>query len=122
MYISENPNITWEIIENNPDKDWSWMFISENPNITMEIIENNPDKNWDWYFISCNPNITWEIIENNPDKDWDWEGISRNPFTKERKDFMIQEYRKYLAAFTIQNRWRNARVNPNCKLGENKNI
>ena len=59
-----------------------------------------------------------EIIENNPDKwDWDWdEGISKNPFTKEREDFMIQEYRKYLAAFTIQNRWKNARVNPNINV------
>ena len=44
-----------------------------NPNITWEIIQNNPDKDWNggWY-ISCNPNITWDIIQNNPDKDWDW--------------------------------------------------
>ena len=42
----------------------------DNPNITWEIIQNNPDKNWNWKWISKNPNITWDIIQNNPDKDW----------------------------------------------------
>ena len=42
--ISENPNVTWEIIQNNLDKDWCWYGISNNPNITWEIIQNNPDE------------------------------------------------------------------------------
>ena len=29
-HISDNPNITWEIIQNNPDKDWHWICISDN--------------------------------------------------------------------------------------------
>jgi len=77
--ISRNPNITWDIIQNNPDKDWDWQFISRNPNITWDIIQNNPDKDWDWTSISEHPNITWEIIQNNPDKDWDWNSISEHP-------------------------------------------
>ena len=28
--------------------------MSTNPNITWEIIKNNPDKPWDWYNISLN--------------------------------------------------------------------
>lgn len=32
---------------------------------------------------------------------------------------MIKEYRKHLAAYTIQNRWKNARKNPHCLLGFN---
>ena len=24
MLLSENPNITWEIIQNNPDIEWNW--------------------------------------------------------------------------------------------------
>ena len=50
-----------------------WRNISQHPNITWEIIQNNPNKNWKWFNISCNPNITLDIIKNNPDKDWDWD-------------------------------------------------
>lgn len=57
-----------------------WYFISENPHITWEIIENNPEINWDWQGISRNPNITLEIINDNPDKDWNWNLISQNKF------------------------------------------
>ena len=34
--LSNNPNITWEIVKNNPDKKWSYIHLSENPNITWE--------------------------------------------------------------------------------------
>ena len=76
--ISKNPNLTWEIIKNNPDKSWNWDEISANSNITWEIIKNNPDKPWDWREISYSSRITWEIIESNPDKPWDWVQISQN--------------------------------------------
>ena len=55
-----------EDLEQNLDKPWSLSGISNNPNITMEIIVNYPDKDWDWYCISKNPNITMEIIEKYP--------------------------------------------------------
>ena len=32
------------------------------------------------------------------------------------------EYRRHLAAYRIQNKWRDARVDPNCKIGLNKII
>jgi len=54
-----------------------------NPNITMDIIEKHPEKNWNWYGISKNPNITMDMIEKNPEKSWNWEGISQNKFTFE---------------------------------------
>ena len=41
-----------------------------NPNITMDIIKNNPDLPWDWRGISRNPNLTIDMILDNPDKDW----------------------------------------------------
>jgi hypothetical protein len=77
--ISYNPNITIEIIEKNPEKPWEWLQISQNPNITMKIIEVNQNKEWNWYCISRNPNITWKIIESNPNKPWDWRCVSYNP-------------------------------------------
>ena len=61
----------WKFICDNEDKiDLS--NISNNPNITWDIIKNNLDKNWNWHWISKNPNITWEIIQNNLDKNWDF--------------------------------------------------
>ena len=77
--ISNNPNITMEIIKKFPDKPWGWAGISENPNITMEIIEKYPNKPWDWEFISLNRNITMEMIEKYPNKSWNWRWISENP-------------------------------------------
>ena len=77
--ISQNPNITWDIVANNPDKPWYWYAISRNPNITMDIIANNPNKLWNWNAIPNNLNITMDTIENNPNKPWDRDGISCNP-------------------------------------------
>ena len=61
-----------------------------------------------------------KFIQNNPDKPWIWKWKSKNTFNKEKEDFIIEEYRKHLAAYRIQNRWKNARVNPYCCLGLNK--
>jgi hypothetical protein len=77
--ISRNPNLTMEMIENSPEKPWDWYCLSQHPNITMEMIDKYPDKPWSWYNLSNNQNITIEMIENNPNKDWDWNGILYNP-------------------------------------------
>ena len=29
-WLSENPSITWEIVEANPDKPWNWGVLSRN--------------------------------------------------------------------------------------------
>ena len=60
----------------------------KHPNITWENIQNNPDKEWCWYYISLNPNITWDIIQNNPDKDWHWPSVS------EKSKYNMGYYRK----------------------------
>ena len=36
-------NIFWETVNDNPDKDWNWECLSENPNITWEIVIDNLD-------------------------------------------------------------------------------
>ena len=38
-------------------------MLSSNLNITWDIIQNNLDKEWDWGNLSDNLNITWEIIK-----------------------------------------------------------
>lgn len=80
-YLSNNPNITLDIIEDNPTLDWDWKLISGNPNITIDFIQKNIDKFdlFDWYAISRNENITMNDIKDCPSFPWKYEGISENP-------------------------------------------
>ena len=121
-YISQNPNITMEIIEKYPNKPWDWEFISENPNITIEFIEKYPYKSWDWDSISQNPNLTMEMImiENSPDKPWNWVCISKNKFTKEKELFYQKHYRIYLATFRLQQYFNRMYDNPNYLFCRNR--
>ena len=68
--LSENPNITWDIIKAHPDKPWNYKNVSRNPNITWDIVVSNPDEPWDYEYLSLNPNITMEIVLANPDKEF----------------------------------------------------
>ncbi len=77
--MNELASPLWYLIHKYPTKPWNWYAISQNPNITMDIIEANPGKPWNWYGISINPNITMEHIEANPGKPWNWSAISMNP-------------------------------------------
>ena len=85
-----------------------------------QFILDNPDKPWDWLAISMNPNITMKYILDNPDKPWNWSCISWNPFLKDKEEFVDKMYREHLAAILIQNAYKNALVNPNCKIGLNR--
>ena len=116
--ISENPNITWNIIQNNPDKPWNWNYISINPNITLEIIQQNPNKPWKWHLLSNNPNITLEMIQANLDKPWDWYDISYNKKGLGKEKWINQRRLKYIKALQIQRHWRNCSCNPEYKLAQ----
>ncbi len=116
--ISENPNITWEIIKNNPDQEWNWYRISSNPNITWEIIENNPDKPWDWDKISLNQNITWEMIENNPDKPWQWGFISINTMEFGKEKWINDLRINIIRTLRLQRYWRYYSSHPEYKLAQ----
>ena len=84
-------------------EEWNWVYVSKNPNITWDIIQScsatsssNPDKPWDWYSLSLHPNITLSIIQNNPDRPWDWCSLSMNPniplsFVSENSEMLTQE-------------------------------
>lgn len=142
--FSNNPNLTWKIVCENPDIEWNywdmanhpnikfehiirnkilfmnWVNITINPNITWEIIKSNPKLDWFKEGFVENPNITWEIVEKNPQ--FDWSLIMRNNFKLDRERIIIEEARKHLAAFRIQTYYRNALVNPNTRIGWNKGM
>ena len=73
-----NSNELIKLLETFPDKPWNWNFLSQNPNITWDIVKANQDKPWNWNVLSWNPNITWDIVKANPDKPWNWYGLSES--------------------------------------------
>jgi hypothetical protein len=66
----------------NPDKAWSYYALSQNPNITWDIVVANPGITWNCHYLSMNASITWDIVAANQDKDWNYWFISKNPVSK----------------------------------------
>ena len=60
----------------NPDSPWDWYCVSQNPNITMDIIENNLDKPWNWSEV-LNPNFDIQMYFKYPEFDWNLNWISK---------------------------------------------
>jgi hypothetical protein len=108
-YISRHKYLTWDIIEQYPDKPWNWDRISQNTNIKWSDIKNNlnnhfhkwnweylsnridldleyviddMDNPWDWHQISSNKILTWDLVNKNLDKPWNWYYISQHPNIK----------------------------------------
>lgn len=56
--VIQNPNVTWEIVQNNKHlfefKNIQLCHFSGNPNLTVDIILNNPDIKWKWLYIGMN--------------------------------------------------------------------
>ena len=53
-WLSQNSNITWEIVQANPEIDWNFEWLSENPKITRDIVKANPDKDWNFEIFFIN--------------------------------------------------------------------
>lgn len=66
FYMSYNPTVSWEVINEYPNLEWDTCNVSLNPNITWDIVLDNPQYKWDNDGLSANPNITWDIIEKYP--------------------------------------------------------
>jgi len=99
--LSFNRNVTWDIIQRFPDKNWkfdilpicsdhlTFEIIHQNQqfpwnpsglrSITWDIVESHPEVEWNYSHLSANENITWEIIQAHPDKPWDYDCMSMNP-------------------------------------------
>ena len=89
----------WEFINKNLSRPLDWALISQNPNITMDIIrsnllnfdnnKDNPETRWNFGWLSSNPNINIDIVknnfeyidndENNPQTNWNWDNLIINP-------------------------------------------
>ena len=79
-YLSINKYLTWDngvnLVQSNPNIKWEYYLLSQNTNITWDIVSSHPDKPWNYSFLSENPNITWDngvnLIQSNPGKEWNY--------------------------------------------------
>ena len=93
------------------EKEWHdkwWSFMMENE-VKLE-----------WGSLSRNPNITMKDIKENPDKPWNWYYISSNPFTWNKREYLIQQYRRHLASYRIQQHWQRIRSDPYHPVGKKR--
>jgi hypothetical protein len=77
--LSENVNLTWDIIVKNREKhSWFWTRISANKCIDYNIILKNVHEKWDYCGLSINPNITWKIVSLFHDNPWNISELSKH--------------------------------------------
>ena len=60
--ISYQKNVFWQNVLDFPYFKWNYQCLSVNPNITFEIMQENKDKKWSWKYFSYNPNFKLEYI------------------------------------------------------------
>jgi hypothetical protein len=131
VLLSSNPNVTWEIIQNNLDIKWNWNEILCNPNITWEDINDdnfiidvislssNPIITWedvnddkfiidDMISLSSNPNVTIDIIRRNKNIKWDTYILANsNKFILQKNIFRM----RYLKKWFVINKMKSLRAN-----------
>ncbi len=70
-------------------------MLSQNPNITWDIVQSNPQINWNYRYLSNNTNITWKIVKSNPQVPWDYEELSSNSMIKAKDKFIQSRIKQY---------------------------
>jgi hypothetical protein len=136
--LSNNSNITLDIVKENLDKKWNYNFLISNKSFNWEDIQElmcimsyqeiNP------IFLSCNPNITLNIVNTHTEYNWSYNWLIRNNNIKlndiknylpllEKKYFFCIDYLSLNKGIT----WEEITQNPEIKwsydfLTSNSNI
>jgi hypothetical protein len=63
FYISQNPSITLDIIENHIGLNWDWYELSRNMCITEEFLSKYINLKWDYSYILSRKEISWNFFE-----------------------------------------------------------
>ena len=125
-------------IVNNIKEPWDWKWVSENLDLTEELVNKYNTKKWDYDALSkheafdqkfverimknkkytlwtLNPNITMDFVTKNK-TEIEFKGhITEHSFKNDYDEF----FRRNMAAYIIQNKWKDALVNPFCQVGAN---
>jgi hypothetical protein len=63
FYVSQNPSITLDIIENNITLNWDWYELSRSNYITEEFLSKYINLKWDYSCILSRKDISWNFFE-----------------------------------------------------------
>jgi hypothetical protein len=96
FWLEHNPNITWDIVQQNRDQPWDFSQLSFNPNINVDVVCDNPDEKWSFDCFSSNETILREIIED-PKK------MERFRAIDVHKDFYISPSNPFLTFEIFEN-------------------
>ena len=83
----------------------------------MEFVIKNRHQFFDWRSMSSNPGIRIQDFRENRFQPWVIDRICINTFCKDRKDFLVDKLRQFLAARKIQRWWLNIKYDPRTRLG-----
>jgi hypothetical protein len=75
--IYRNPELNMKFFEKHLER-VNWDLLSENPNLTFDIVEKYPDKYWNWCKLSMHKNLTDSIVKKNISFPWVWHAMSIN--------------------------------------------
>ena len=81
----------------------------------LDIVEQHPEKPWSWYHLSTNPCITFDIVERNKDKPWEWDVLSSSNILMNSID-ESDMCRRHFASKRIQRQWHRCISNPSYKI------
>ncbi len=118
-HLSMHPNITWKNIEENLHLPWQTKYIWKNPNINWKIIQNINNIYKDYNLISYNPNITHEIVESN-NLPWSWKGLSKNPNMLFSDEDAINVIKKITSCQKIKTQWKRSVSDPGFVVCQNR--
>jgi hypothetical protein len=123
--ILYNHDISLDIIEyimnDNLYSPYLILSIISYNNLTTEFIDKYLVDNLVWSAIACRVhNITFDFIDRYIDKGMNWDHISRSLFETERTNHKLVEYKRYLAAYRIQQWWHRIRLDPHHPVGRRR--
>ena len=66
--------------------------------------------------MKCESSVILTLNEN-IDEEWDWDRVVETEFKKDKELFIEEEYRKYMAAYKIQQWWKGITMSPHTEIG-----
>ena len=75
--MSDNKNLTLEILDNNINLDWHWKIVSANSNLTFTNPKKYPKINYE--YLSKNSNLTFDVVNNLDINYWNFDELSFHP-------------------------------------------
>ena len=110
-YISEN-HLTPVFLIQNPNLPYCWNSIQMNPLFSFQDITQKFCLKPEMNYLTLNPKISLQDIRDNRDYNWDWFWLSSCDFEIDKKNFYLFHFRRWIAAYRIQQWYQKIKHSP----------